>query len=143
MDDDDGRGLRTDARCEIRGIDRHRLRIAVDEAQARAGVRRGGGGREERVGRHDDLAVGHTDRAQDDLQRGGAGADRDRVLRAVTRGERLLELSPDGTERELPGRERFVDAGEDLATIFGGNRIRAGGTRMAGESSGAMSPKSA
>ncbi len=55
--DHDGRGVRADARREVGGIDRHRLRVAVDEAQRRARVHRGGRRREERVGGNDDLAA--------------------------------------------------------------------------------------
>ena len=117
--DHDRRGVGTDARREVGGIDRHRLRVAVDEAQPRAGVHRGGRGREERVGGHDDLASLDADGAQDDLERGGSGADRDRVPRAVTRRERVLELAPDRAERELPGGERVVDACEDRDPVFG------------------------
>ena len=36
------------------------------------------------------------------------------------RRERGLELGADRAECELPGRERVVDAREDLRTVFGG-----------------------
>ena len=77
---------------EVGGVDRHRLRVAVDEAQPRPGVHRRGGGGEERVGGNDDLAALDADRAQDDLERRGAGAHGDRVVRPVADGERVFEL---------------------------------------------------
>ena len=69
-----------------------------------------------------DLASLDAEGAQDDLERGGAGAHRDRVLRAVTRGERVFELAADRAERELPGGQCFVDAREDLGPVFGGEQ---------------------
>ena len=84
------------------------------------GVNGRGRGREERVGRNDDLTAFYAERAQDDLERRGSGAHRDRVLGAVPARERGLQLGADRTERELSGRERVVDAREDLRTVFGG-----------------------
>ena len=104
---------------EVGGIDRHGLRVAVDEAQPRAGVHRGGRRREERVGGHHDLASLDADGAQDDLERGGSGAHRDRVPSAVARRERVLELGADRAERELPGGQRVVDPFEDRDPVFG------------------------
>ncbi len=92
VDDDHGRGLGAEARREIDRVDRHGLRVAVDEAQTGAGVHGGGRRREERVGRYDDLASGDADRPEDDLERGRSRVDRHRVTGAVPRRERLFEL---------------------------------------------------
>ena len=62
VDDHDGRGVGADAAREIDGIDRHRDRVAVDEAQPRARVNGGGRGREERVRRNDDLTTFYAER---------------------------------------------------------------------------------
>ena len=104
---------------EIRGIDRHGLRVAVDEAESCARVHGGGRGREEGVGRHHDLAVLHADGAQDDLECGRAGADRDGVPGAVTLGEGLFELAADRSQCELPGDQGVVDSREDREPVFG------------------------
>ena len=95
-------------------------RIAVDEHDARAGVHRGGGGREERVGGDDDLAALDAERAQDDLERARAGADRDRVLRCRGASANASSSSrPIGPSVSWPRREGFVDPGEDLGAVFG------------------------
>jgi hypothetical protein len=82
-------------------------------------VRRGGRGREEGVGRHDDFAALHADRAQDDLERGRAGADGYRVPGAVALRERRLELAADRAERQLAAGERLVDHRQDRGAVLG------------------------
>ena len=120
--DHDRGGVGSEARLEVGGVDRHGLRVAVDEAQARPGVDGGRRGGEERVGRHDDLAALHPDRAQDDLERGRSGADGDGVASPVADGEGLLELTPDRAERQLTARERFVDHRQDRGAVFRGEK---------------------
>ncbi len=115
---DDGRGVGTDRCGDVVEVERHRARVAVDETHARAGVHRRGRGREERVGGDDDLSPVDAERAQDDLERAGSRAHRDRVVDPMARRERLFELAADRSERELPGGERLVDPGQDLGAVF-------------------------
>ncbi len=118
----DGRGVRGEPRLDVGEIERHRLRVAVDEDHAGAGVDRGRGGREEGVRRDDDLAALDVERAQDDLERTRTRAHRDRVVGRMTLGERGLELAADRPERQLAARERLIDPGQDLGAVFGWER---------------------
>ena len=81
------------ARLDGCGIEVERVQVDVGEHRNRVGLDHGGGGREERVGRDDDLVLGaDARRHQRDAQRDGAVDDGDAVLAAVHRGEALLEL---------------------------------------------------
>ena len=60
------------------------------------------------------------------------GAHRDRVLRAVMRGEPLLELAADRAERELAGGQCARRSAEDLGAVFGREVDPGRGTDRAG-----------
>ena len=122
VDRDHGRGLRREVRLDVGEVERHRPGVAVDEDHARAGVDGGRGGCEEGVGGDDHFAALDVERAQDDLERTGTRADRDRVLRRVPFGEGGLELTPDRAQRELAADQRLVDPSEDLGAVFGRER---------------------
>ena len=92
-----GGGLRVE-------VERHR--VDVGEHRARALVEHRVGGGDERERRGDDLvALPHPDRAQREVQAGGAGGDRARVDAADAGGERLLEGGHARAERELAGAQ--------------------------------------
>ena len=98
-------------------VDVHRegLRIDVDVDRARADVAdRGDGGDEGE--RHGDDFVAGPDAGGDqrEMQRAGAGVDRDAVRRALVGGELLLEGLDFRAEDELAGVEHAPDGGGDV-----------------------------
>src|SRR5262249_45871919 len=116
-------GVGSDGGFDVRGIDGHRGRIAVDELRTCTSGDDGGGCREEGVRGYEDLTAvdrltQRRHRPQWDLDRARPRVDRDGVLRAVVGGEALLELTADGTERQLSGGQRLIDATEDLRPVF-------------------------
>ena len=119
MDRDHRRGFGPEPRLDIGEIEGHRLGIAVDEDDPRSRVDCGCRRREERVRGNDHFAALDLERAQDDLERAGAGADGHGVLRGVPLGERSFELVADRPQGELAGGESLIDPGEDLGAVFG------------------------
>src|SRR5207248_2083446 len=112
-------GVGADPRLDVGRVERHRLGVAVDEDDARAGMDRGRRGREEGVRGDDDLTAFDVERPQDDLEGTGARAHRDRVLRRMPFRERGFELAADGPQRELTRGEGLVDTREDFGAVFG------------------------
>ena len=90
--EDDRRRVRGQRRFDGGGAQRERGGVDVGEDDPAPGVGHRGGRRVEGVGRHDHVAPGHVQAAQDDLERGGPGADRHGVRCAVSCREGILEL---------------------------------------------------
>ena len=101
------------------GIDRQARRIDVGEHRPRAGHHdgeRGVGGRQRR---RDDLVAGaDAERAQDQRDRVGAGADADGVRGAGRRGELALERFDFRAEDEPAAGHDPLDRGADVGGVL-------------------------
>ena len=110
VDGQDRRRARRDRGRRGRRVEVQRARVDVGEDRPRALVDRGVRARDERERRRDDLvAVAHADRAQREVQAGGAARDRARVRDAEARRERLLERGHARAERQLAGAQDLAD----------------------------------
>src|SRR4051812_10045415 len=101
VDRDDAARLLAQRLLHRRGGEQCGLRVDVDDDRRCADGRDRLGRGDEAVGRDDDLVAGaDPQRAQGDLERGGAGGDAGRVLRAAEGGEGILEALQFGAEGE-------------------------------------------
>ncbi|MBK6660803.1 MAG: hypothetical protein IPG43_22900 [Proteobacteria bacterium] len=103
----------------ISGGGRHGAQVAVHEDRIAAGGDDGGGGSHEGVGRHQHVAPGDVQHAQDDLERRGAAVHRDGVPGACLAREFRFELGTVLAEGELAIGQHFVDALGDPAAVLG------------------------
>ena len=103
------------ARLDDLGRDQGGVLVDVDEDRRRA---HGGdrlGGRDEAVGRHDDLVAGaDAERPQGQLERAGAGGDADRVIGLAPGGELALEGLELLAKGEGGAAGDPLDRGEDV-----------------------------
>ncbi len=90
------------------GVQPQAVELHVDEVHDGPGADGGRGGGEEGVDRDQHGAAGHPDGTESDLQRGRAGADRDRLPTHPGFGPGL-ELGDLRAEGECPGGQRLVD----------------------------------
>lgn len=117
MNRDDGfRSLR-DRRLDL--VDVHtKAVVAIDEHRFRTEFVDRADGRDEGVGRGDDLvAVPDTARLQRKLDRVRSGADADRVLRSDQFRESAFELPQGGAQSEVAGRNEAAELVQDLVDI--------------------------
>ena len=88
--------------------------VAVDQHRRRAGFRDRADGRDEGIGRGDDLvAMADAERLQRQLERIGAGADADGVTGADQFGKAPLELGNRLAQGEIAGCDQPADFGQD------------------------------
>ena len=110
VDGDDGLRSRAESSVRVGRIEVQGVRLDISEhgtGPDEGDDVRGGGERERR--RHDLVPRLHAEGAHRQVEGGGAGVARDRVLRADERGERLLELPRHGAGRDPVRAEDLED----------------------------------
>src|SRR5438094_2989871 len=120
MDDDDRSRIVLNPLTKILRVETQGRRIRIGEDHTVAAVNHRQSRGQERIGRHDDRFPANVERPEDDLERGGAVAGRDAVLRAHVGRKSFLELRRSRAHRQDPARENLRYAARDALLVLAG-----------------------